>query len=110
MPETTRGLAYMWPIASLLVAARTLGKDIQTALDREAQHSLVQFSSPKSDNGRQKALTGARAGKWSYEADGRNCAGNLLGFAEFKTQERQKRSQRVHRRGRIRMSNRAVRG
>ncbi|KAJ7858077.1 hypothetical protein B0H14DRAFT_2750041 [Mycena olivaceomarginata] len=94
MPETTRGLAYMWPIASLLVAARTLEKDILTALDREAQHSL-------SDNRRQKALTGARAGKWSYEADG---------FAEFKTQERQKRSQRVHRRGRIRMSNRAVRG
>jgi hypothetical protein len=28
MPETTRGLAYMWPIASLLVAARTLEKDI----------------------------------------------------------------------------------
>ncbi|KAJ7818589.1 hypothetical protein B0H14DRAFT_2838843 [Mycena olivaceomarginata] len=102
MPETTQGLAYMWPIASLLVAARTLEKDIQTALDREAQHSLCQREA--------KALTGARAGKWSYEADGRNCAGNLLGFAEFKTQERQKRSQRVHRRGRIRMSNRAVHG
>jgi hypothetical protein len=68
MPETTQGLAYIWPIASLLVVARTLEKDIQTALDREAQHSLVQLSSPKSDDRRQKSLTGARAGKWSLQS------------------------------------------
>jgi hypothetical protein len=68
MPETTRDLAYMWPIASPACSCEDARKGyIQTALDREAQHSLVQLSNPKSDDRRQKAPTGARAGKWSYE-------------------------------------------